>query len=95
MLVPPRDANPAVSEATSRAVLAAMALSMSQRLGDAASFEQLLPEAAPLPTAVAPTLPASAPPDTFMEADADATGCAMLVLLAFGLLLLVLILGTF
>ena len=64
VLVPPRDANPAVSEATSRAVLAAMALSMSQRLGDAASFEQLLPtRVAPVaPPPVAPTQLATPPP---------------------------------
>ncbi len=64
VLVPPRDANPAVSEETSRAILAAMALSMSQRLGDAAGFGEMLPaRIAPIgPVPVA--LPSIAPPAT-------------------------------
>jgi len=43
VLTPPRTINPAVREETSRAVLAAMSLSMSQRLGDAGAFQQMLP----------------------------------------------------
>ena len=42
VLEPPRALNPAVSEETSRAVVAAMSLSMGQRVGDAGAFERLL-----------------------------------------------------
>ncbi len=66
VLTPPRQVNPAVSAATSAAVVAAMAPTISQRLGGAAAFAGLLPVAAApakvrtppaAPPAVAPTMP--------------------------------------
>ena len=65
VLTPPRQANPAVSAATSAAVVAAMAPTISQRLGGAAAFAGMLPVAAapakvrtpPAPPPVAPTMP--------------------------------------
>jgi len=66
VLTPPRQANPAVSAATSAAVVAALAPTISQRLGGAAAFAGLLPVAAapakvrtppPAPPPVAPTMP--------------------------------------
>ena len=66
-LTPPRAVNGAVSEATSQAILAAMALSRSQRLADAATFARLLPEAAPLPPPT-PVAPPAAPPPTDVAA---------------------------
>ncbi len=66
VLTPPRQANPAVSAATSAAVVAAMAPTISRRLGGAAAFAGLLPVAAapakvktppPAPPPVAPTMP--------------------------------------
>ncbi len=61
VLTPPREINPAVSPATSAAVVAAMALTISQRLDSTAAFERLLAAARPVrnasPPASAPTLP--------------------------------------
>ena len=71
MLTPPREVNPGVSEDTSRAIVAAMALSMSRRLGDAAGFKQMLsvgvasvvpPVALPLAGPFPPTQPPVSPP---------------------------------
>ena len=76
VMTPPRQANPAVSEAAAQAILAAMMPSISQRLASAAQFEQVLtgrlalpthpaaPPSAPLPdqTPTAPT-PTPAPPN--------------------------------
>ena len=64
VLTPPRQANPTVSAATSAAVMAAMAPTISQRLGGVAAFAKLLPVAtAPAtvrtPPAVAPTMPSA------------------------------------
>ncbi len=60
VLTPPREINPAVSAATSDVVVAAMAASMSQRLGSAVAFAEMLPDVAP--PQQAPPLPISAPP---------------------------------
>jgi|CXWK01.1.fsa_nt_gi serine/threonine-protein kinase len=61
VLTPPREINPAVSPATSAAVVAAMALTISQRLDSTAAFERLLAAARPVrnapPPASAPTWP--------------------------------------
>ena len=59
VLTPPRTINPAVREETSRAVLAAMSLSMSQRLADSARFARLFPVLATPPPAPPP---AASPP---------------------------------
>ena len=62
VLTPPREVNPGVSEDTSRAIVAAMALSMSQRLRDVGAFGQMLAvrgaSVAPQPVA-----PSAMPPD--------------------------------
>ena len=60
VLIPPREINPAVSMTTSDVVVAAMAASMSQRLGSAAVFAEMLPDVAP--PQQAPPSPAPAPP---------------------------------
>ncbi len=60
VLTPPREINPAVSAATSSAVVAAMAANMSQRLGSATAFAEMLPDVAP--PQQAPPPPAPAPP---------------------------------
>ena len=62
MLRPPRQVNPAISEPTSQAIVAAMTLMMDRRLPSAAAFTGLLSGQAPVaatvgvPVAVAPTV---------------------------------------
>ena len=65
VLSPPRTLNPAVSEATSQAVMAAMTLSISQRLGSVSQLKQALaadsPAPPPLPPGGPQPLPATLP----------------------------------
>ncbi len=65
-LLPPRQANPAISEAAERAIAAAMMPSVSQRVESVARFEQILNSRAapPLPSAGASYSPPSTPPPT-------------------------------
>ena len=75
-LLPPHQANPALSETTSAAILAAMAPSISQRLGSAAGFEQLLTIAPPSPargTVIAPMTIDVSSYTALPNAPADAT----------------------
>ena len=63
-LIPPREANPAVSVATSAAIVAAMTPNISQRLANAAGFGQLLaggPPAGRPPVVLPPTTPKASP----------------------------------
>ena len=50
VLSPPQALNPTVSETTSQAVMAAMTLSISERLGSATALRQALPSGAPDPS---------------------------------------------
>ena len=63
-LAPPRQVNPAVSQATSAAIMAAMTLSISQRLASAAGLAGELPATLPprpvAPPIVPPTVPLAA-----------------------------------